>query len=109
MHIGRSGEQEIGDMTRLGKELIESAAEALAIAQGKAAPARTIAVETVDVAAIRKRLGLSQDAFARKFGLSAATLRDWEQGRRQMDRTAQAFLKVIDRAPEAVEKALTSA
>jgi putative transcriptional regulator len=52
---------------------------------------------------------LSQDAFAKKFGLSAATLRDWEQGRRQMDRTAQAFLKVIDRAPDAVEKALKAA
>ncbi|AOO84464.1 NadS family protein [Bosea vaviloviae] len=96
-------------MTKFGQDLIESANEALAIAQGKAKPARTITVETVDVAAIRKRLGLSQDAFAKKFGLSVATLRDWEQGRRQMDRTAQAFLKVIDRAPEAVEKALKAA
>ena len=96
-------------MTKFGQELLESASEALAIAQGKAKPARTITVEAVDVAAIRKRLGLSQDAFAQKFGLSAATLRDWEQGRRQMDRTAQAFLKVIDRAPEAVEKALKAA
>ncbi|HEY5795560.1 MAG TPA: helix-turn-helix domain-containing protein [Bosea sp. (in: a-proteobacteria)] len=96
-------------MTKFGQELLESANEALAIAQGKAKPARTITVETIDVAAIRKRLGLSQDAFARKFGLSPATLRDWEQGRRRMDRTAQAFLKVIDRAPEAVEKALKAA
>lgn len=96
-------------MTKFGQELLESANEALAIAQGTAKPARTIMVEAVDVAAIRKRLGLSQDAFAKKFGLSAATLRDWEQGRRQMDRTAQAFLKVIDRAPEAVEKALKAA
>ncbi len=96
-------------MTKFGQELLESANEALAIMQGKAKPARTIKVEAVDVAAIRKGLGLSQDAFAKKFGLSAATLRDWEQGRRRMDRTAQAFLKVIDRAPEAVEKALKAA
>lgn len=96
-------------MTKFGQDLTESANEALAIALGKAKPARTITVETVDVAAIRKRLGLSQDAFAKKFGLSTATLRDWEQGRRQMDRTAQAFLKVIDRAPEVVEKALKAA
>lgn len=96
-------------MTKLGQELLESANEALAIAEGTAKPARTITVETIDVAAIRKRLGLSQDAFARKFGLSPATLRDWEQGRRRMDRTAQAFLRVIDRAPEAVEKALKAA
>ena len=96
-------------MTKFGKELVESATEALAIAQGEVKPAHTITVETVDVAAIRKRLGLSQDAFAKKFGLSAATLRDWEQGRRQMDRTAQAFLKVIDKAPDAVERALKAA
>jgi putative transcriptional regulator len=96
-------------MTKFGQELIESANEALAIARGAAKPARTIVVQPIDVAAIRKRLGLSQDAFAQKFGLSAATLRDWEQGRRQMDRTARAFLKVIDQAPEAVEKALKAA
>lgn len=106
---GRGRRQEASDMTKFGEELLESANEALAIAQGKAKPMRTITVDAVDVAAIRKRLGLSQDVFAKKFGLSAATLRDWEQGRRQMDRTAQAFLKVIDRAPDAVEKALKAA
>lgn len=96
-------------MTKFGQELIESATEALSIARGEAEPARRFVVEPVDVAAIRKRLGLSQEAFAQKFGLSVATLRDWEQGRRQMDRTAQAFLRVIDRAPEVVEKALKAA
>ncbi|AMJ59167.1 helix-turn-helix domain-containing protein [Bosea sp. PAMC 26642] len=93
-------------MATFGQDLIESASEALAMARGEKKPARTIAVEIVDVVAIRKRLGLSQDAFARKFGLSAATLRDWEQGRRSMDRTARALLKVIDQAPEVVERAL---
>ncbi|KPF65800.1 hypothetical protein IP69_16445 [Bosea sp. AAP35] len=93
-------------MATLGQDLIESANEALAIARGEKVPAKSIAVEAVDVVAIRKRLGLSQQAFARKFGLSTATLRDWEQGRRSMDRTAQALLKVIDHAPDAVERAL---
>lgn len=46
-------------MAKFGQELLESATEALAIAQGKAKPACTVTVETVDVAAIRKRLGLS--------------------------------------------------
>ena len=93
-------------MATFGQDLIESAHEALAIAGGEKVAAKTIAVEAVDVVAIRKRLGLSQQAFARKFGLSTATLRDWEQGRRSMDRTAQALLKVIDHAPDAVERAL---
>lgn len=93
-------------MATFGQDLIESANEALAIARGEKRAARTIMVEDVDVAAIRKRLGLSQEVFARKFGLSAATLRDWEQGRRRMDRTARALLKVIEHAPETVERAL---
>jgi putative transcriptional regulator len=42
-----------------------------------------------------------------KYGLSIASLRDWEQGRFSPDPTARAYLTIIDRAPEAVEKALT--
>jgi putative transcriptional regulator len=92
-------------MPTFGQDLVASATEAVAIARGDKEPAKTIAVEVVDVAAIRKKLGLSQEAFARKFGLSPATLRDWEQGRRSLDRTAQALLKVIDHAPDTVERA----
>jgi putative transcriptional regulator len=47
------------------------------------------------VAAIRKRLDLSQPRFAETFGLSTTPVRDWEQGRRRLDRTARAFLTVI--------------
>jgi len=96
-------------MTKFGQDLIDSATEALAIARGDAEPARMIKVETVDVVAIRKRLGLSQEAFAQRFALSPATLRDWEQGRRRMDRTARALLKAIDHAPDVVERAVKAA
>jgi putative transcriptional regulator len=93
-------------MSTFGKELIESATEALAIAEGRLQPAKIITPEVIDVAAIRKRLNLSQDKFAARFGLSAATVRDWEQKRRQPDRIATALLKVIAHAPETVERAL---
>jgi len=93
-------------MTKFGRELIESANEALAIARGEMTPARAFTVDGPDVAAIRKKLGLSQDKFAKRFGLSAATVRDWEQGRRQPDAPARNLLKVIDYAPETVERAL---
>ena len=93
-------------MSRFGRELVESAREALAIAEGEASPARAFSAAAPDVAAIRKRLGLSQDRFAKKFCLSPATVRDWEQGRRQPDTPARNFLRVIDYAPETVERAL---
>lgn len=93
-------------MTKLGSRLIRSAREASAIARGDIAPARSFGAEDIDVAAIRKRLNLSQDRFAARFGLSAATVRDWEQKRRRPDRIATNLLKVIDHAPETVERAL---
>ncbi len=93
-------------MSTLSKELIESAEEALAIAEGRLQPAKSFAPEVIDVAAIRKRLNLSQDKFAARFGLSPATLRDWEQKRRHPDRIATNLLKVIAHAPETVERAL---
>ena len=93
-------------MTKFGKELIESAREALAIARGEAKPARAYSFPSPDVAAIRKSMGLSQDKFARRFGLSPATVRDWEHGRRRPDGPALSLLKVIQYAPETVERAL---
>ena len=95
-------------MSRFERELLESVQEARAIARGELEPARVFDTEPFDVAAIRKRLKLSQGRFAARFGLSVATLRDWEQGRRQPDRYARSLLKVIDHAPETVERAINA-
>jgi putative transcriptional regulator len=95
-------------MSKFEKELLQSAKEALAIAKGEMEPARVHVPPTIDVAAIRRRLGLSQARFASRFGLSAATVRDWEQKRRNPDQIARTLLTIIDRDHEAVERALTS-
>jgi putative transcriptional regulator len=63
----------------------------------------------VDVRAIRKRLGMTQERFASTFGFPITTLRDWEQGRARPDTSARAYLIVIAREPEAVERALQAA
>lgn len=84
-------------------------AEAVEIAEGKVKPARVYAPEDIDVRAIRGRLGLSQVAFAARFGFSPATVRDWEQHRRRPEASARVLLKVIDHEPEAVERALAYA
>jgi putative transcriptional regulator len=93
-------------LSNFEKELLQSAREALAIARGEMEPARVHVPPTIDAAAIRKKLGLSQAPFAARFGLSAATVRDWEQKRRNPDQIARTLLTVIDRNHEAVEQAL---
>jgi putative transcriptional regulator len=64
---------------------------------------------SVDVAAIRRKLGLSQSEFAARFRFSAKNIRNWEQGVRQPEGPAPAYLLVIDREPEAVQRALRAA
>ena len=58
---------------------------------------------------IRLRQGLTQIAFARRFGLSVHTLRQWEQGLREPEGPARTYLAVIDRIPAAVATALETA
>lgn len=58
------------------------------------------------VRAARQSTGLTQARFAEEFRINPARLRDWEQGRFAPDSVALAYLRVIEREPEAVERAL---
>jgi putative transcriptional regulator len=58
---------------------------------------------------IRRALGLSQEEFAARFHIPLGTLRDWEQGRKDPDAAARAYLTVIGRNPSAVAEALRPA
>ena len=62
--------------------------------------------DDVDVKLIRARLGLSQEAFARRFRFSVAAVREWEQGRRRPEMAARTLLRVIAHNPQAVTEAL---
>jgi putative transcriptional regulator len=57
----------------------------------------------------RQKTNLSQKEFAARFRIPVATLRDWERGRSKPDTTNLAYLTVIEREPEAVERALQRA
>ena len=61
---------------------------------------------TPQVRVIRRALGLSQEEFAARFLIPLGTLRDWEQGRKDPDAAARAYLVVIGRNPAAVTEAL---
>jgi putative transcriptional regulator len=60
----------------------------------------------VDLVGIRTRMGLSQDAFARRFGLDPTELRDWEAMGGVPDEVIRTYLRVIEREPKAVARAV---
>jgi putative transcriptional regulator len=101
-------------MGDIGDELIRGMKNALAHARGRKRATRETVVavsvpKRVDVARIRRKLRMSQEAFALRYGFSVKNIRNWEQGTRQPEGSARAYLTVIDRAPKMVEKALRTA
>jgi len=87
--------------------------DAIAYGQGDTTRAResTVKADRADVAAIRARLGMSQPAFAGALSVSVSvsTLRKWEQGQRVPSGAARVLLRVMEREPEAVRRALEAA
>ncbi len=61
-----------------------------------------------DVRRIREQLGLSQETFADRFQISLRTIQEWEQHRRVPEGPALTLLRVIERDPQAVERALAT-
>ncbi|HRQ25795.1 helix-turn-helix domain-containing protein [Hyphomicrobium sp.] len=92
--------------TDLGKALEEGLKEAVAWKRGE------IELEVVNIEpmpaerikAIRKKVARSAKEFERRFGIPAATVNNWEQGRRQPDPANRLLLKVIEADPDLVEK-----
>lgn len=60
----------------------------------------------IDVKAIRIKMSLSQNQFARRFSFTPAQIRDWEQGRLKPDGAARGYLMAIAKEPKAVARAL---
>jgi putative transcriptional regulator len=55
---------------------------------------------------LRRSLGFTQQQFAQRFGLSLATIRDWEQGRSKPDQSSRTLLFLIAAIPQQVNAAL---
>lgn len=87
----------MSEKRNIGEELLEGIQ---AIKEGKG-KRYTVEVPS-DVKAIRDRMALSQSAFAALLGVSARTVQDWEQGRRQPRGPARSLLRVADRHPDAL-------
>ena len=83
-------------------ELLTSLEQGGKILRGKKTPRRAFRIEDPDVSAIRQHLGLTQHKFAQLLGISPATLRNWEQGRRKPEGAARVLLCVAAKYPEVV-------
>lgn len=88
------------------QELLASVRQAGRIRRGTRRPSRTTTFRPTDVQGVRAKLGASQTEFALMIGVSVATLRNWEQGRRMPEGPALALLRVAARNPKAVVDAL---
>lgn len=87
-------------------QIAEGAREALAVARGEAKAYKLHVPAEIDVKAIRKGLGLSQDDFAAEFSFSLSQIRDWEQGRTRPLGSNRAYLLLIARHPDVVREML---
>jgi len=83
------------DLETFQRDLLQSVKQ---MRSGQAA--RTTQVAVPAAAAARARTGLSQQAFAQLLGVSARTLQDWEQGRREPTGAARTLLRVAASHPE---------
>lgn len=86
----------------LFEELVASVREGGAILRGEVTPARKFIMVGPDVKRIRANYKLSQGEFAALIGISVATLRNWEQGRRTPEGPARILLQVAAKHPDAV-------
>ena len=93
--------------TTVGADLVEGMNLVLAHRRGKI-ELEQVWPKPIDVKAIRKRVKMSQSEFSCAYGISKRALQEWEQGGRQPDSAARAYLTVIARGPDAVRRALAS-
>jgi putative transcriptional regulator len=91
------------------EQLVKSVRQAGRIRRGEAKASRSFKFAPADVKAIRSKLRKSQVEFALMIGVSVATLRNWEQGRRTPEGPALALLRVASAEPQAVTRALRGA
>ena len=93
-------------MNTFGNDLIQSLTEALAHAKGEGPANVHVPVAPREV---RKQAKLTQAQMAPLMGMSLSGYRKWEQGTRRVSGPAATLLRVIEREPEAVKRALLSA
>lgn len=95
-------------MSTFGDDLLQSLQEALAHARGERDDLveHSVEADALDPKAVRGRLKLTQDQMALLMGMSVSGYRKWEQGQRSPGGAARTLLRVMEREPEAVKRAV---
>ena len=91
--------------TTFGADLIEAMKLVLAHQRGQT-ELEQVWPKPIDVKAIRKQVKMSQAEFSRAYRISKRALQEWEQGGRQPDSAARAYLTVIAKEPTVVRRVL---
>jgi putative transcriptional regulator len=89
-------------------EAIEKAAWADRDAQPLSASDLKRMKRTPQAKIIRRALELTQEEFAIRYHIPLGTLRDWEQGRAEPDQPTRAYLRLIARDPDRVNRTLNT-
>lgn len=98
--------------SRLGDDLVEAFEEMAAYLRGEA-EAESYEIESdlltpARIKGIRQKVASSTKEFERRFRVPARTMEAYEQGRRRPNTAMATLLRVIDREPDAVRRALSS-
>lgn len=92
-------------MSTFGDDLIQAMTEALAHATGEG---RAIVHESMAPREVREHAKLTQAQMAPLMGMSVSGYRKWEQGQRRVSGPAATLLRMIEKEPDAVRRALLS-
>ncbi|MBA7586580.1 Antitoxin HigA-2 [subsurface metagenome] len=84
----------------IGQEILEGIKEIKRFKKGEFKLIARTLNEPSPAKTIRKRLKISQSAFASLMGVSPRTIQDWEQGRRTPQGPAKSLLRIAEQHPE---------
>lgn len=90
-------------MSTFGDDLIQSMSEALAHAKGEG---QAIVHTPISPRAVREQAKLTQAQMAPLMGMSLSGYRKWEQGQRRVSGPAATLLKLMQKEPDVIKRAL---
>lgn len=91
-------------MSKVGQDMIASLKEAKDFMGGKRTGVKVHIPRAIDTKRIRRKVNMTQEAFADYLDVPLGTLRGWEQGRRVPDGAARTLIRMVDADPEGVHK-----